>query len=1265
MKSSAYIMISLLATCLFAAGQDHYVSHWGSHTPPFNSWETAATNLSDALSIAASGATVWVTNGVYSGGTTNVGGLYARASVTHPLTLRSVNGYRKTVIEGAFHSDSPTIGANAVRALYVTDGVVDGFTLRRGATAASGSETATSGAGLYASGGVLRNMRIAGNHGYTAGGAWLQDCTVSNAVMAANISSTGPRVKINRNVRLHEVSLNADGPMLPDIRVLGTNSTVITNGAFATSIEQGTVFGQVHAVTGRLTHAFTVTNQGTRPLLVSSVTAQGGHNSDWSVASWPSNSIAPGGEATLEMAFEPRSPGARRALFFVACNDPDDDPYAIWLTGEGVQAEMLVLATNSYITITNGSSHPLLDLGTYFGDVRVTGDAKSSSYIVTNAGTTAMWIHQIATTELQAGDFSVSSPTGFPYSVAVGGTSPTTVAFAPLDLGYRATLLRFDSDAVNAPYLFAIMGRGVEPEMQVLGLGATLIPNGDSTPDAADGTYMGMYTGNPLTQVFTITNAGTHALTLTGTPHVVIGGAHAGDFSVASNPSGTIAPGGATAFSISFVPSVATTRTAQVYVYSDDVYFTNAVYQFSIEADCDPDLLFTDARASIASASASAVAWADIDNDGLLDLIMIGNDGTNRATRIYQNLGGGNFNLLSTTIPGVDAARLALGDIDNDGYVDIALSGMSASGPSAAIYRNNGDLTFTDINAGLPRVYTGGLAFGDFDNDGDLDLFVSGYTLSTSISALYRNNGDLTFTATADEFIPVRDASCVWLDDNKDGWLDLLITGTSDNGRVASLYRNTAGQFAALSTDGIAPVSHGGLATADFNADGNRDLLVTGYGDEGLFSDVYQYTGSASALFARQAREFTPVWLSTVLAADLNNNGWTDAVLAGEAAGNVRSTEFFFNSNGSLAKGLCPVPGVRTASIAAGDYDNDGDLDLLVSGLATNGSIGAIYRNLGTVSNTVPTAPAGLSAVLTNGNQVIFSWRAASDAETPTNALTYNLYVGDAMQPISVISPHADIDTGKRLIVALGNAGSRTNWFLRNLPPGETIHWGVQAIDSAFAGGPFATGTPFEIPAIPDYVVSDIQIQRLPFRATVTVANQGMDTGAAGKLSVWLDKPDTPSAGAASDAVASVGALAPGASTNLVFATFDFPTNTVQHVFRAYINSDHAQVESNVENNQRTLAYTYTVYPAFWFNAVALTDRVYLRWPDPVSIGAASALAHIRYATNTYPATISDGTGIYQGTNQVHVHTGLTPYQPYFYSIWLTNDGTNWFAPPE
>ncbi len=1138
------ILILILLVCpLVANGVTHYVSHWGSHTAPYSTWETAATNLTAAISAATNGETIWVTNGVYRSGSAMAGGLAARARLTRPITLRSVNGLRYTVIEGAPHSEESLLGTSAVRSVYMTNGVLDGFTLRRGYTAEEGSNSAISAGGLYAGGGTQRNLRVVSNVGKTAAGAWFSRSAVSNIAFDLNASESGPVVKIDRRVRFVATRINALSLPISDLKIIGTNGEVIVNGDPNMAAENGAWFGGVHVGTGVTTHVFTLSNAGDGPLEISGVSPQGGHADDFELITAPSNAVVNPGESTeLEIRFDPQAKGIRSTLFFVENNDPDDDPYALWLGGDGLQSEMRVLGTNK-AWIANGSTNPALATGTDFG----------------------------------------------------------------------------------------------------------------------------IYGNTPLRRRFAITNAGSFLLTLTGTPQVVIAGEHTSDFTVVQQPVDSVEPGEMVEFEIEFFPSVVNTRRALVQIGSDDTYHTNGLYQFAIQGTCPATNPYINARANFRDLAGSSLAWGDVDNDGLLDLAILGTDGTNRFTEIHRNLGGGAFTNMQAGLIGLESGNMAFGDCDNDGWLDLAVSGMSGTGAVTKIYRNQQDGSFVEVAVSLTGTISGGLAWGDYDNDGDLDLAISGFGSTVAVSKLYRNDGNRRFTSVNFNLAPLQNGQISWVDMDKSGWLALIMTGDTGTGKTARLYRNIEGVLTNYPLAGVNGSAYGGLSFGDNNNDGWPDFAQTGYGNSGMVSEVYRFTGTPT-LFTRSSDVLTSLWLGNCEWGDLDNNGWQDLVTSGENESNKRSVNVYTNRNGTLGVQPTQIPGLRISGMAMADADRDGDLDLAVSGLATNGYTSAVFRNLSPVSNAPPGAPSGLSARLTNGNEVIFSWSAATDDFTPSSTLTYNLYVGVASNPVAVMSPHADLSTGRRKIVTKGNAQYRREWTLRNLPAGTQLVWGVQAVDGAHEGGVFAVGTPIETEALPDLVVSRIQVMNVPFQATVTVSNRGTAASTAPvKLSGWLNRSTSASCGQASDLTNTVGILGIGEATNVVFANIPQITNAVVYTFRAYVNSvcSPSMLEIRLDNNQLGRVYTNRVYEAFWFQATALTNNVYLRWINPTNIGMQSSEVLLHTSDSAYPATTNDGSELYRGTNQVFQHTGLSPSQPNYYTIWVTHDGTNWFSPPE
>jgi hypothetical protein len=197
---------------------------------------------------------------------------------------------------------------------------------------------------------------------------------------------------------------------------------------------------------------------------------------------------------------------------------------------------------------------------------------------------------------------------------------------------------------------------------------------------------------------------------------------------------------------------------------------------------------------------ASAALWADYDNDGFQDLVILNNGiGHNY---LYHNQRDGTFSRVLTNVVALDkwiAQSGAWADYDNDGFQD--LFATDYAGKRNRLYHNNGDGTFTSIDSGpmllpTPGSSPFGCAWGDYDNDGYLDLIVCS---DNGTNALFHNNGDGTFTQILSGN-PVNDGGpgirCngpCWVDYDNDGFLDLFITkGTdADNTWVSNLlYHN-------------------------------------------------------------------------------------------------------------------------------------------------------------------------------------------------------------------------------------------------------------------------------------------------------------------------------------------------------------------------------------------------------------------------------------------------------------------------------------------
>ncbi|HMJ05639.1 MAG TPA: VCBS repeat-containing protein [Chthoniobacterales bacterium] len=419
--------------------------------------------------------------------------------------------------------------------------------------------------------------------------------------------------------------------------------------------------------------------------------------------------------------------------------------------------------------------------------------------------------------------------------------------------------------------------------------------------------------------------------------------------------------------------------------------------------------VFTDSGIFLNPLSIASAAWGDFDNDGDLDLAMIGeNTSSSMSTFVYRN-DGASFTPLPGSFIGVAAGSLAWGDYDNDGDLDLLVTGIAGTSPNAAaitrLYRNDGNGAFVSAPHPFPAIYLGAVAWGDYDNDGDLDVIITGSGAQGGgvQAAIWRNNGHGEFT-DAGANLPGADIGFArWGDFDGDGDLDLLFGGDSTAGRVTRIYRNDTGKFVDTEAN-LMGVLWSSADWGDFDNDGDLDFIIIGY-------DAVS-SATKSILYRNDQGTFVPT-TDTFIPAFLGALGWAD-------------------------------------------YDNDGDLDLLIAGNGSNnlGDKLRIYRNNSTIANTAPAAPANLTAEV-QGTSVNLSWDAATDAQTSGSALTYNLRVGTTPGGSEIVAPQA-LSSGLGLLPAMGNTQLALSHPLRGLAHGITYYWTVQSVDTGLKASAFA-----------------------------------------------------------------------------------------------------------------------------------------------------------------------------------------------------------------
>jgi hypothetical protein len=379
--------------------------------------------------------------------------------------------------------------------------------------------------------------------------------------------------------------------------------------------------------------------------------------------------------------------------------------------------------------------------------------------------------------------------------------------------------------------------------------------------------------------------------------------------------------------------------------------------QQTAHASEEPDLImprFTPVQPDLfAAAGAQPNCWADFDNDGDLDLFVGFKGGL--PNRLYRN-NSGMFTEVGTDLGLADlpdTRAAAWGDFNADGQIDLYVGFSRKSGARNKLYRNDGNgKHFTDVARDLGVDVMGEtrqISWIDFDNDGNVDLFVA---FRDAPNMLFHNEGDRFVDVAKDMGVddPRKSVGAVWFDYNQDGRLDLFVA--NQDGTLNGLFRNDGNRFVdvahELGMDAAGRPSNNGSngpSVIDFDNDGNLDLFVAGYGPNFLYRNDGQnkFINVAAEMGVLGGDKATPSnW------GDYDNDGRPDLYVSSYVDRPLNEHDSLYHNGENRFSQVIPWEILRdgaTHGVQWADFDGDGALDLA---LANNNPSGHHYlwRNL-------------------------------------------------------------------------------------------------------------------------------------------------------------------------------------------------------------------------------------------------------------------------------------------------------------------------------
>lgn len=430
------------------------------------------------------------------------------------------------------------------------------------------------------------------------------------------------------------------------------------------------------------------------------------------------------------------------------------------------------------------------------------------------------------------------------------------------------------------------------------------------------------------------------------------------------------------------------------------------------------------------------VEVADIDNDSLLDIILFAR-GSAGQTSIFMlaNKGANSMEFAGQFRTNMIEESHHLTDIDGDNQVDVIISGEREGEPLTTIFLNRGNFDFGGtLLAGLKGTL---VRLADLDGDGSREFLLSGNSEGVPFVRILRNTSSRW--KVVHDSIAVHASALEVFDFDADNKTDFFVSGIDEKGDpVSHVFINQGGFY--FSREAIGPPLAGITSRGDLNHDGLFDIML--WGKDAAGNNVLRTLLNGGSGFYVEDSLMTAN-ASEVIIADFDSDGRADLHFFGVHSNgdtlNIISRNYISDT----------IAHSYVHRQTVGDFDRDGNLDMVQLRRRAGVSSVALLENMNPVKNLPPAAPEKANSARIF-NRIFLSWNIASDDHTPVASLTYDLSIHVADK--NLVPGEFDLLHERRLLVSHGNNTTQRYALVRDAEAGP-FYFLIQSVDNSYHAG--------------------------------------------------------------------------------------------------------------------------------------------------------------------------------------------------------------------